>query len=1126
MRKILIRILTVILLFCFSVLAFGCDNCGKGEESEPTITLNAKSISLILGDSAQLTATYSEEKWVDFTWKSSNEDIVVVDETGKVTAVGVGEAKVTAEYNEAIAECAVAVNVGNSFVPTLYKKHGFSNTITACVGSQYNLDYAISFNNKKFDDGQFVFSSSDENSVSVDKDGKITVKAMPSGIVKITVKGEWQGKEYPTLYEVIEINVIEDVRILVDDGKTGEIKLFTVDQHNGQAYTTSRDLKIDVIHNGQNVSASEYSVAIAENGESVAMYANGKISSVAYGNTKLIITYGEVIKEIPIEIERPVSKYNGGVYDFSAYNGKLDLDEIFNKTNVQLLDAMQGENVLTIKDNAIFGLKLERDKITETSVTLLDNEEGYIVDLRAAHAIIKSGQDLSALEVKSGTDRSDNVTGYVVLESDIVLDEPLTHAGVDTTGYYLSSKVGFAGVFDGNGYKITAPIDRAGFFGAVVANTEDEQTIVKNVRFDLTVELSSGGKDGKDHAAGLFYLTGNMSAKNRITLQDVFIKVSGRVGDFSGVCAYDSYCVDYKNVTVDLSDLIAQSGYVFGRIDGYVARGLATVREDIWVISDLPFGSTQTGLSNIPSSLTYYANNKYSSADGTEYDVNVAIDNALKYKIKVDGAKQYESYKQLYDIAGNMFNVQPNDGYEFNVEKEVLNVNDQTTATLTKHGNHKEFTLSSNNGCISCDGNVLKANYDGAAIITATYQVDGSVHSKYMIVCVGQGTLNVVNYNEEDNPYAFSAVDGEMPNDMLSGGETIIRAAADKQSLTVEDGKVKGFMLSVDDKGRDTPTSALINVYTDKSNMYKVYVTAYTKTIDSAEDMLYFNLSEEKSLTGTYIMTANVEVTEQVASQIMHSAVTEIANVAYGFKGVFDGDGYTLSGIIPTKGYFGSVIHFGVIKNVAVSATPRVTSGVSNAVFALAGGAGANAGMPLVMTDVSVKVSGTVSDFAGLFGRSFAFLNSDSLFVDLSELTAQSGYVISSDVSTGYFKGTNIFAISSLKIAKVTHWKGGEFITSNVTIPVGTSMSQDGGYYYTSNGGNYWTFDQTEDNSATNAKGVLYKDYATLLANQTSFNSYTGYGETGAQFDNATYWEITERTVGSATGYVPVWKTK
>ena len=1127
MIKKLIKVLTVIAICCFSVFVFACNDGSqtKTPQENPIITLNSKSLSLVLGDSAQLQAEYSLQDWVSFVWQSSNTDIATVDENGKVYAVGVGETKVTVKYENLTAECYVIVGVGN-YVPTLIKSHGFSNQITAYVGSEYQLSYSVLFNKHTYDNGVFSFESSDENFVSVDNDGKITVKQKTDDVITITVKGEWLGKQYPTLYEDIQVKVVEDVKILVDGGSLGKIKLYTLDEHNGQSYPTTKNLDVQVLHNGQNVGAEEYSVVLADGGDKVATYQDGKITSVAYGQTKLIISYGQFNKEIPIEIERPVSKYKGGLIDFSAYNGKLDLEEIFDRSNVQLLDAMQGDKTLTIIDNAIFGLSLERDKLTQTSVTLLDDKEGYIVDLSAAYARIKTAQDLSVLEIKSGTDKSDNVNGYVVLESDIVLNEPLSHTGVDTTGYNLSSKVGFAGVFDGNGFKITAPIDRAGFFGAMVANTEDAQTVIKNVRFDLTVQLSSGGRDNKDHVAGLFYLVGNMSAKNRMTLQDVFVRISGRVGEFSGICAYDSYCLDYKNVIVDLTDLIAQKGYVFGRVDGYVARGLFTARENIWVVSNLPFATTQTGLSNIPSNLTYYASNKYEGAVGTEYNVKEEIDNSIQYKINASGAKQYESYKQLYDVAGNILNVQISDGYNFQVEKVNLNVNEQTTASLTKSGNPKEFTLSSSNGCVTCVGNVIKANYDGSAIITATYEVDGVTHSKYLIICVGQGSLTVHNYNTQETPYTFSALDGEMPEDMLTGGESIIRAVADKQTLTVENGKIKGFILSVDGYGRDVATNSLISVYTDKSNVYKVYVTAYTKTIDSESDMLYFNLSEEKVLSGTYKMTQNVEITEQVASQITHQAVTKIGSVAYGFKGVFDGDGYTLSGYIPTKGYFGAMVYYGVIKNLAIDAVPYVTSGVENVVFAYAGGAGGNGSMPLTVTDVSVRLSGKVTTFAGLFGRSFAFITSNSLFVDLSELTASSGYVISSDVSTGYFKGTNIFAVSTLEIAKITHWRKGQFIASNIKIPEDVTMQQDGGHYYTLKGVNYWTFDQTADNSATNAKGILYSDYEQLLANQKTAHSYTGYGSTGAQFTNSTYWKITEMTVGGYTGFVPVWKSK
>ena len=116
-------------------------------------------------------------------------------------------------------------------------------------------------------------------------------------------------------------------------------------------------------------------------------------------------------------------------------------------------------------------------------------------------------------------------------------------------------------------------------------------------------------------------------------------------------------------------------------------------------------------------------------------------------------------------------------------------------------------------------------------------------------------------------------------------------------------------------------------------------------------------------------------------------------------------------------------------------------------------------------------------------------------------------------------------------MAKSTHWRGGVIIASNSVIPEGVTMNTNEAYfYYTLSGKNYCTFDKTIDNSAKNAKGILYSGYAKLLANQESASSYTGYGSTGAQFTNATYWKMTEKTVttesGDVTGVYPVWVTK
>ena len=65
------------------------------------IQISAASMTLLKGESATLTATVQPWTATDrtVTWTSDDEDVVVVDENGKITGVGLGEAVVTATSN-------------------------------------------------------------------------------------------------------------------------------------------------------------------------------------------------------------------------------------------------------------------------------------------------------------------------------------------------------------------------------------------------------------------------------------------------------------------------------------------------------------------------------------------------------------------------------------------------------------------------------------------------------------------------------------------------------------------------------------------------------------------------------------------------------------------------------------------------------------------------------------------------------------------------------------------------------------------------------------------------------------------------------------------------------------------
>ena len=106
-----------------------------------SITLNQSSATLTEGGSITLTATVTPEGADDtsVTWSSSHEDVATVDNTGKVTAVAIGAATITATANDGSgvsASCEVTVTKLTEIKITI-NKHGSG---TYC--SEYALDFS------------------------------------------------------------------------------------------------------------------------------------------------------------------------------------------------------------------------------------------------------------------------------------------------------------------------------------------------------------------------------------------------------------------------------------------------------------------------------------------------------------------------------------------------------------------------------------------------------------------------------------------------------------------------------------------------------------------------------------------------------------------------------------------------------------------------------------------------------------------------------------------------------------------------------------------------------------------------------------------------------------------------
>ena len=149
--------------------------------SPDTLTLNRKD------ETAQLTAevipSYADNTRV--TWKSSDENVVTVDEKGKVTAVGNGTATITVTSVSGNYTATVAVTVK---IPVEIEKISIEaekETLTK-LGESTGLKVKIEPENA--DAQKLIWKSENEMIAAVDENGKVT--AIGNGTVIITVTTE------------------------------------------------------------------------------------------------------------------------------------------------------------------------------------------------------------------------------------------------------------------------------------------------------------------------------------------------------------------------------------------------------------------------------------------------------------------------------------------------------------------------------------------------------------------------------------------------------------------------------------------------------------------------------------------------------------------------------------------------------------------------------------------------------------------------------------------------------------------------------------------------------------------------------------------------------------------------
>lgn len=184
MKRRLIALFTILL--CVSLIA--TYSCKKEKDKSVAVTevrLDKSATTLVEGDTEELMATVMPENATDkgIEWKSSDESVATVSQTGLVTALKEGSSAITVITNDGgfKATCDVTVNKKVIVVTSVV----LGNTeLTLVEGEEEKLAVAVTPENAT--DKSVVWESGNESVATVSQEGLVT--AVGEGKATITVK--------------------------------------------------------------------------------------------------------------------------------------------------------------------------------------------------------------------------------------------------------------------------------------------------------------------------------------------------------------------------------------------------------------------------------------------------------------------------------------------------------------------------------------------------------------------------------------------------------------------------------------------------------------------------------------------------------------------------------------------------------------------------------------------------------------------------------------------------------------------------------------------------------------------------------------------------------------------------
>ncbi len=304
------------------------------------VSINEQNVTMYIGQTSSVSATVTPENATNksVTWKSSDTNVVVVDNNGRLDAKKVGTANIIVTTNDGFKTSTVKVTVVAQSIPVTGVKLNTSS-MTLSKNGKSILKATITPSNAT--NKEVTWKSSNTSVATVDQNGTVTAKNYGTANITVTTN---DGKKTATVKVDVPQPPISSISIslksntvYVGSTSKADISYYPTDAANKTVTWTSSDTSVATVSQFGQIKGISYGVAtitaITPNGKKankvIKVEHNPNDYSIIMNpvytfagkdtSTKILVGYNLEVRKYNIKLDSYVFvRYNGEIYNVNT----------------------------------------------------------------------------------------------------------------------------------------------------------------------------------------------------------------------------------------------------------------------------------------------------------------------------------------------------------------------------------------------------------------------------------------------------------------------------------------------------------------------------------------------------------------------------------------------------------------------------------------------------------------------------------------------------------------------------------------------------------------------------------------------------------------------------------------